>query len=146
MLPSAAVSVRQIWRRRARRFSQRYKVPRKGSAARSWILPCLLAVVGMALVLLSEVPRRALAEGMGRAMDGSARPNILFIILDDVGIDQLRDFNPLAPDPPFAPNLHAVTTAGVKFTNHWTMPECSPSRTCFFTGRWPLRTGVCAAV
>jgi hypothetical protein len=32
----------------------------------------------------------------------AAHPNILFIILDDVGIDQLRAFNPLAAAPPWS--------------------------------------------
>ncbi len=72
-------------------------------------------------------------------------PNILFIILDDVGIDQLGIFNPAAPNPPSTPNINAVAAAGVKFNNCYMMPECSPSRVCFFTGRWPLRTGVTAA-
>ncbi len=75
-----------------------------------------------------------------------ATPNILFIILDDVGIDQLAIFNPEADDPPQTPNINAIAAAGVKFTNHWTMPECSPSRSCFFTGRYPFRTGVDAAL
>ncbi len=73
-------------------------------------------------------------------------PNILFIILDDVGIDQLEIFNSNADDAPQTPNIDAIAAAGVKFTNHWTMPECSPSRASFFTGRYPFRTGVDAAL
>lgn len=73
-------------------------------------------------------------------------PNILFIILDDVGVDQLSVFNPQAPNPPATPNMDTVAAAGLKFTRFYTMPECSPTRTCFFTGRYPLRTGVNAAI
>src|SRR6188472_4460041 len=72
-------------------------------------------------------------------------PNILFIIMDDVGIDQIRAFNPSLPTIP-TPNVEAIAQQGVKFNNFWTMPECSPSRACFFTGRFPLRTGVDAAL
>lgn len=73
-------------------------------------------------------------------------PNILFLILDDVGIDQLAIFNPAAPATVATPNIDAIAQAGVRFTNLWTMPECSPSRATIFTGRFPLRTGVDAAI
>jgi arylsulfatase A-like enzyme len=73
-------------------------------------------------------------------------PNILFVILDDVGIDQLTIFNPNSPTPAQTPTLDAIAAAGVKFTQHYAMPECSPSRAAFFTGRFPLRTGVTAAL
>jgi arylsulfatase A-like enzyme len=73
-------------------------------------------------------------------------PNILFIILDDVGRDQLRIFNPLAGTAPHTPNIDAVAAEGVRFTNLTAMPECSPSRATFFTGRYPFRTGVNAAI
>ncbi len=73
------------------------------------------------------------------------KPNILFIILDDVGIDQLQIFNPSAPNPIPTPNIDAVAARGIKFDNCYMMPECSPSRVSFFTGRWPMRTGVTAA-
>ncbi len=73
-------------------------------------------------------------------------PNILFIIMDDTGIDQLRAFNPNAPTIASTPVLDTLVKNGVSFSNCWTMPECSPSRSCFFTGRFPLRTGVKAAI
>jgi len=70
--------------------------------------------------------------------------NILFIIMDDVGIDQLHSFNPQAAK--ITPMLDSIAQKGVSFNNAWMMPECSPSRACFFTGRYPLRTGVKAAI
>jgi arylsulfatase A-like enzyme len=90
----------------------------------------------------------ALTQGAGatRQPAWSDRPNILFIILDDVGIDQLGHFNPLEIDPPLTPNLDALAAQGVSFTRFTTMPECSPTRAAFFTGRYPLRTGVNAAI
>ena len=54
------------------------------------------------------------------------RPNILFIMLDDVGKDQLASFNPAAGTAALTPNLNAIVSAGVRFTNVWAMSECSP--------------------
>jgi arylsulfatase A-like enzyme len=73
-------------------------------------------------------------------------PNILFIIMDDVGIDQLRTFGYGGVTPPSTPNLDAIVHAGVTFRNVWAMPECSPSRAIFFEGRYPLRTNVYSAI
>jgi hypothetical protein len=73
-------------------------------------------------------------------------PNIVFIVMDDVGIDQLSAFGWGGPIPPKTPNIDALANAGVKFTNTWVMAECSPSRTAFFTGRYALRTGVESAL
>jgi arylsulfatase A-like enzyme len=101
------------------------------------VLTSLGLLTALLLFGLSQVPRSVRAQ--------ASPPNILFIILDDVGIDQLALFNPTGPTAARAPNIETVVNAGVKFTNFWTMPECSPSRACFFTGRYPLRTGVTAA-
>jgi hypothetical protein len=52
------------------------------------------------------------------------KSNILFFILDDVGIDQLKIFNPDSPLPPVTPNLALLAAKGIKFTKVWAMPEC----------------------
>ena len=70
--------------------------------------------------------------------------DIVFIILDDVGIDQLPVYDPTKPLP--LANINAIGLSGVKFGNTWVMPECSPSRAVFFTGRYPMRTGVTSAL
>jgi hypothetical protein len=75
-----------------------------------------------------------------------SRPNILFIIMDDVGIDQMDIFGYGGGTPPLIPNIKAIAQAGVRFRNVWAMPECSPSRAIFFEGRYPLRTNVQAAI
>ena len=79
------------------------------------------------------------------AAAGTVKQNILFVILDDIGADQLCVSNPAgraAGTLPLTPTIDAIAAQGVNFTNCWAMPECSPSRVCFFTGRYPSRTNV----
>ena len=79
-------------------------------------------------------------------LSGKERKDIIFIIMDDVGIDQLKLFGYGGDNPPRTPNLVKIADRGVRFTNVWAMPECSPSRATFFSGRYPIRTGVEAAI
>ena len=66
--------------------------------------------------------------------------------MDDVGIDQMTAFGYGGVTPPLTPNINAIAKAGVRFRNTWAMPECSPSRSIFFEGRFPLRTHVFNAI
>lgn len=74
------------------------------------------------------------------------RPNILFFVLDDVGIDQMKVFGYGGATPPRTPNIDAIAASGLAFRNFWTMPECSPSRALMFEGRYPMRTNVLDAI
>jgi len=76
-------------------------------------------------------------------------PNILFVIMDDVGIDQMQIFGyggTPAEGIPQTPNIDTLAKAGVKFRNTWAMPECSPSRALVFEGRLPFRTNIFTAL
>jgi arylsulfatase A-like enzyme len=73
-------------------------------------------------------------------------PNILFVIMDDVGIDQMQAFGYGGSTPPSMPNMTAVAGAGVRFRNAWSMPECTPGRASMFVGRYPFRTNNFAAL
>lgn len=73
-------------------------------------------------------------------------PNILFVVMDDVGIDQMQSFGYGGNTPPSMPNINAVASAGVRFRNTWSMPECSPGRASMFVGRYPFRTNVYGAI
>jgi len=87
-----------------------------------------------------------LADATRHAAEAARKPNILFIILDDVGVDQLKLYGFGGALPARLPNLARIANRGVKFTNVWGMPECSPSRAAYFTGRYPMRTGVTSAI
>jgi len=64
-----------------------------------------------------------------RAKDGS--PNILYIVLDDVGYGQLSCFGGLCETP----NLDRLAANGLRYSNFHTTALCSPTRACLLTGR-----------
>ena len=74
------------------------------------------------------------------------QPNILFVIMDDVGIDQMQTFGYGGDDPPATPTIAALADGGVKFRNTWSMPACSTSRAVIFEARYPFRTNVLGAL
>ncbi|MBN8549760.1 MAG: sulfatase-like hydrolase/transferase [Deltaproteobacteria bacterium] len=73
-------------------------------------------------------------------------PNILFLVMDDVGIDQMKIFGYGGANPPKTPNIDTVALAGVRFRNTWAHPTCSASRASFFDGRYSIRTNVLTAI
>ena len=84
------------------------------------VLPLLLAVLSAAA---------AAAE----------KPNIVFILADDLGIGDVRCFN---PDGKIAtPNLDKLAAGGMKFTDaHTPSAVCTPTRYGVLTGRYNWRT------
>jgi arylsulfatase A-like enzyme len=76
----------------------------------------------------------------------SPTPNILFIVMDDVGIDQMKFAGYGGLTPANTPVMDAIISQGVTFTNTWALPECSPSRAMYFNGRYPIRTSINSAL
>ena len=54
-----------------------------------------------------------LGFGAGRPADAASKPNIIFFLLDDVGIDQLAVFGNGGIDPPVTPNMQLIADHGV---------------------------------
>jgi len=67
--------------------------------------------------------------------------NVLLIIADDYGVDAQSLYNPGGTTAP-TPNINALAASGVRFTNAYACPVCSPTRACILTGRLGFRTGV----
>ncbi|MBD2018996.1 sulfatase-like hydrolase/transferase, partial [Leptolyngbya sp. FACHB-36] len=68
------------------------------------------------------------------------RPNILFIITDDLGFGDLSLYGQTAYQ---TPNLDQLAQDGIRFTNAYAAQTvCTPTRVAFFTGRYPARTPV----
>ncbi|MGH7987303.1 MAG: sulfatase-like hydrolase/transferase [Candidatus Binataceae bacterium] len=74
------------------------------------------------------------------------RPNIVLVIMDDIGIDQWQLFGYGGTAPAATPNIDAIAQGGVRFHNMWSMPACSNGRAALFTGRYPFRTNVLTAI
>ncbi len=79
-------------------------------------------------------PRRASAEAAGR----DRPPNIVLILADDLGAECLNSYGGTSYR---TPNLDALARSGVRFTNAFSTPLCSPSRVELMTGRYGFRTG-----
>lgn len=88
---------------------------------------------------------RIFSDGFERDVATQA-PNLLFIVIDDFGLDQLDFYGYGGAVPPRTPNLAAIAEAGLKFRNAWAMPTCTPTRATFFTGRYPSSTNILNAV
>jgi arylsulfatase A-like enzyme len=58
-------------------------------------------------------------------------PNVIYIVLDDTGFGQLGCFG----GPINTPNLDRLAENGLRYNNMHTTALCSPSRSCFITGR-----------
>ena len=73
-------------------------------------------------------------------------PNILLVVADDVGVDQLASFGFGGIDPPAVPTIDSLANDGVRFANTWSMPTCSATRVALMTGKYPTRTNVNTAI
>jgi len=72
------------------------------------------------------------------ALLAADKPNILFIMADDLGKEWVGCYG--AEDIE-TPNIDALAAGGMKFHNAWSMPQCTPSRVALLTGTYPWRNG-----
>ena len=68
------------------------------------------------------------------------KPNVLFILADDLG---WRDTSLYGSAFCKTPNIDALAERGMMFTNAYAAnPLCSPTRASIMTGLWPARVGI----
>lgn len=72
------------------------------------------------------------------ATSGPARPNLVFILADDLGWGDVGWHGSKIQTP----QLDALARSGVKLERHYAAPVCSPTRTGLLTGRFWSRFGV----
>ncbi|MBV9741087.1 MAG: arylsulfatase [Hyphomicrobiales bacterium] len=104
--------------------------PRSGVGRRN-----LLMTSGAALAAAAGlVPESAFADG--------PKPNIIFILADDMG---WHDVGFHGSDIK-TPNIDALAETGARLEDFYCQQICTPTRAAFMTGRYPLRYGLQMAV
>ena len=78
------------------------------------------------------------SAGLASLFGASAKPNIVYILADDLGFAELGCNG---SDRYKTPNIDALANAGVRFTRFYTVPLCGPSRAMILTGRYGFRSG-----
>lgn len=66
------------------------------------------------------------------------KPNILFILVDDLGKEWLPHYE---GESPGTPNMDELASTGVVFDNAYVNPQCTPTRMSLLTGQYPYRHG-----
>ncbi|XP_055958305.1 arylsulfatase B [Patella vulgata] len=66
------------------------------------------------------------------------QPNILFIVADDLGWNDIGFRNP----DMITPNMDKLANQGVIFESAYVLPVCSPSRAAFMSGIYPFKSGL----
>ncbi|XP_035663726.1 arylsulfatase B-like [Branchiostoma floridae] len=72
------------------------------------------------------------------AQSSSGKPNIVFILADDYGWNDIGYHGSVI----HTPNLDRLAAEGVKLENYYVQPLCSPSRCQLMTGRYQIRYGL----
>jgi arylsulfatase A-like enzyme len=94
---------------------------------------------GKWILLALFFPFLVACSDTGKKEKKKERPNIVFIIGDDVGTYDLGCYGNRSIE---TPNIDRLAASGLKFNNAFlTTSSCSPSRVSIITGRYPHNTG-----
>jgi arylsulfatase len=77
-----------------------------------------------------------------RQRNGDKPPNLLYILVDDIGFGDLGIPELNAIRGYKTPNINKLADQGMRFARMYTEPSCTPTRVAFMTGRQPYRNGM----
>src|SRR4249920_3647063 len=92
-------------------------------------------LVTAAFVVVIVAPGAVRATPAART---DARPNVVVVLVDDMGWSDIGSYGGEIPTP----NLDALARGGVRFTQFYATPRCSPTRASLLTGLYPHQTGM----
>ncbi len=78
------------------------------------------------------------ATGIARAKPQAEKPNIIFMMVDDLGKEWVKCCGAEGIE---TPHIDKLAAEGMRFTNAYCMPQCTPTRATLLTGQYPWRHG-----
>lgn len=90
-------------------------------------------------IALSTAVFACLTSLLAAAEPIAGRPNIIFILADDLGIANVSAYG---ADNFKTPNLDALARTGIRLDRTFSCPNCGPSRAAIMTGRYGFHTGM----
>ena len=72
------------------------------------------------------------------SLHAAAKPNIVFILADDLGFAEI---GANGSDRYKTPHIDSLAKTGIRFNHFYTAPLCGPSRALILTGRYAFRSG-----
>ncbi len=90
------------------------------------------------LIILTVFTTNSFYAQKNASKKGSEKPNIIYILADDLGIGDVSCYG---SDNNKTPIIDKLAKGGIRFTHGYTAPLCGPSRAMILTGRYGFRTG-----
>ena len=114
------------------------------ASERSWPDGCYSVTMLESMRRFATTAALCAVTAFGLTSESSAqtanRPNIIFLLLDDMGY---ADVGAYGNSYHRTPNVDRLAKEGMRFTNAYAAaPNCSPTRASILTGRWPARLGL----
>lgn len=119
----------------------------------------ILIIVGLGFIFWKEIlflilvqiaspkdnvgPNQEVVWQQGPDLRDDDRPNIIVIVADDLGINDMTNYDDLDPSGTVnTPNIDFIANTGIKFKNAYSgSATCAPSRGMIVTGRYASSTG-----
>lgn len=106
----------------------------------SWVHPIVCCVAILAAGLAAEWSHGAEAGSSANAKEVTVkRPNIIFIMADDLGYTDLGCYGSRYYE---TPNIDKLASQGMRLTNYHQCQNCTPTRAALMSGQYGARTGV----
>ena len=105
-----------------------FRRSRGPSPSVSWVALELFSSLWLAIALVSPSP--------AWAADAAVRPNIVFVLADDLGWSDLACYGSQLHE---TPRLDQFAQQALRFTDAYAAPVCSPTRASLMTGKAPAR-------
>ena len=96
---------------------------------------CLIALIAAPCAPTASAQTDTRSGRSGPERRNPPAPNVLLIVSDDQGWNDIGYHNPKIRTP----HLDALARTGVELDCHYVQPQCTPTRVALMTGRYPSR-------